>query len=103
PHFVKTNERKDRKTILFIRNLHFLHMRKHSCTGLATDQFAGSGKPFPSKNFLLLAAKYRINEADAAIIQAKLYPNPNFYLNQGLYNAETKKWLDFSETGETAL
>ena len=58
---------------------------------------------FLQKNFLLLAAKYRINEADAAIIQAKLYPNPNFYFNQGLYNPETKKWLDFSETGETAL
>jgi cobalt-zinc-cadmium efflux system outer membrane protein len=58
---------------------------------------------FLQKNFLLLAAKYRVNEADAAIIQAKLYPNPNFYINQGLYNPETKKWLDFSSTGETAL
>lgn len=58
---------------------------------------------FLQKNFLLLAAKYRVSEADAAIIQAKLYPNPNFYINQGLYNPETKKWLDLSSTGETAL
>jgi cobalt-zinc-cadmium efflux system outer membrane protein len=58
---------------------------------------------FLQKNFLLLAAKYRVSEADAAIIQAKLYPNPNFYINQGLYNPETKKWLDISSTGETAL
>lgn len=58
---------------------------------------------FLQKNFLLLAAKYRISEADAAIIQAKLYPNPNFSFEQGVYNQDTKKWLDFSSTGETAL
>ncbi|HEY1869846.1 MAG TPA: TolC family protein, partial [Chitinophagaceae bacterium] len=58
---------------------------------------------FLQKNFLLLAAKYRISEADAAVIQAKLYPNPNFSFEQGVYNQDTKKWFDFSSTGETAL
>src|SRR5215831_2339090 len=58
---------------------------------------------FLQKNFLLLAAKYRVSEADAAIIQAKLYPNPNFSFEQGVYNQDTKKWFDLSETGETAL
>jgi cobalt-zinc-cadmium efflux system outer membrane protein len=58
---------------------------------------------FLQKNFLLLAAKYRVSEADAAIIQAKLYPNPNFSFEQGVYNEDTKKWFDLSETGETAL
>ena len=33
---------------------------------------------FIQKNFLLLASKYQVSTADAAIIQAKLYPNPNF-------------------------
>ncbi|HEY2721559.1 MAG TPA: TolC family protein [Chitinophagaceae bacterium] len=58
---------------------------------------------FLQRNFLLLAAKYRINEADAAIIQARLYPNPNLSINQGVYNQDTKKWLDLSSTGETAV
>jgi cobalt-zinc-cadmium efflux system outer membrane protein len=60
-------------------------------------------KQFLEKNFSLLAAKYRVTEADAAIIQAKLYPNPNFSINQGVYNQDTKKWFDLSTTGETAL
>ena len=60
-------------------------------------------KQFLQKNFLLLAAKYRISEADAAIIQAKLYPNPNFSINQGMYNQDTRKWFDLSSTGETAV
>src|SRR5262249_23250275 len=58
---------------------------------------------FLQKNFLLLASKYQVNTADAAIIQAKLYPNPNFAIEQGVYNQDTKKWFDLSSTGETAL
>jgi len=58
---------------------------------------------FLQKNFLLLASKYQVSMADAAIIQAKLYPNPNFAVEQGVYNQDTKKWFDLSSTGETAL
>jgi len=58
---------------------------------------------FIQKNFLLLASKYQVSTADAAIIQAKLYPNPDFAIEQGVYNQDTKKWFDLSSTGETAL
>ena len=58
---------------------------------------------FLQKNFLLLASKYQVSTADAATIQAKLYPNPNFSIEQGVYNQDTKKWFDLSSTGETAL
>ena len=58
---------------------------------------------FIQRNFLLLASKYQVSTADAAIIQAKLYPNPNFAIEQGVYNQDTKKWFDLSSTGETAL
>ena len=60
-------------------------------------------KQFLQYNFLLLAAKYQVSAADAAIIQARLYPNPNFFVDQGVYNPETKKWFDLSSTGQTAL
>ena len=60
-------------------------------------------KQFIQKNFLLLAAKYRVSAADAAIIQARLYPNPNLSVDQGIYNPDTKKWVDLSSTGETAV
>ena len=60
-------------------------------------------KLFLEKNFDLLAAKYQIREADAAIIQAKLWDNPNLNLEQGVYNPETKNWFDVSSTGESAI
>jgi cobalt-zinc-cadmium efflux system outer membrane protein len=60
-------------------------------------------KQFLQSNFLLLAAKYQVSAADAAIIQAKLYPNPNFFIEQGAYNPDTKKWFDLSSTGQTAF
>jgi cobalt-zinc-cadmium efflux system outer membrane protein len=59
-------------------------------------------KQFLDRNFLLLAAKYQVSAADAAIIQAKLYPNPNLSIAQGAYNQETKKLFDLGSQGETA-
>ncbi|MGD0754049.1 MAG: TolC family protein [Bacteroidales bacterium] len=58
---------------------------------------------FLKNNFDLLAAKYQIAEADAAVIQAKLWDNPNLNFEQGAYNSNTKKWFDISESGETAV
>src|SRR5262249_180070 len=58
---------------------------------------------FLQKNFSLLASKYEISAADAAIVQAKLYPNPNFYIEQGAYNPETKKTFELGSKGETSL
>ncbi len=60
-------------------------------------------KLFLDKNFDLLAAKYQIKEADAAVIQAKLWANPNLSLEQGAYNPQDKKWFDVSGTGESAV
>jgi cobalt-zinc-cadmium efflux system outer membrane protein len=60
-------------------------------------------KLFLQNNFTLLAAKYEISVSDAAIIQAKLYPNPGIFIDQGLYNKSTGKWLDVSKTGQTAV
>jgi outer membrane protein, heavy metal efflux system len=58
---------------------------------------------FLKNNFDLLAAKYQIAEADAAIIQAKLWDNLNLNFEQGAYNNDTRKWFDISPTGETAV
>jgi cobalt-zinc-cadmium efflux system outer membrane protein len=58
---------------------------------------------FLKNNYDLLAARYQINEAEAALIQAKLWDNPNFSFELGAYNNDTKRWFDVSQTGETAL
>jgi cobalt-zinc-cadmium efflux system outer membrane protein len=60
-------------------------------------------KLFLERNFELLAAKYQINEADAAIIQAKLWDNPNLSIEQGVFDPTTRKWFDVTASGETAV
>jgi cobalt-zinc-cadmium efflux system outer membrane protein len=57
---------------------------------------------FLKNNFTLLAAKFEVSYSDALISQAKLYPNPNLFIDQGAYNHETEKWFDVSPTGQTA-
>jgi outer membrane protein, heavy metal efflux system len=58
---------------------------------------------FLQKNFFLLATKYQVSISDAAIIQARLYPNPTFSIDQGAYNQDTKKIFDLGNNGQTAL
>src|SRR5664279_3881839 len=60
-------------------------------------------KLFLENNFDLLASRDQVREADASVIQAKLWDNPSFSIEQGVYNQDTRKWFDFSPTGETAL
>lgn len=53
-------------------------------------------KQFIEKNLSLLAEKYNIDIAKAALIQAKLYSNPTLSYNGGLYNPEQRKIIDIS-------
>jgi cobalt-zinc-cadmium efflux system outer membrane protein len=58
---------------------------------------------FFKKNYYLLAARYQISEADAALMQAKLWDNPNFSLDKEAYNKPSGKWFLIPNTGEIAL
>ncbi|SFN00520.1 outer membrane protein, cobalt-zinc-cadmium efflux system [Chitinophaga sp. YR627] len=53
-------------------------------------------KQFLDKNLQLLAEKYNVSIAQAEIIQAKLYNNPNLTLSGNLYNPDRKKFFDVS-------
>lgn len=56
---------------------------------------------FLQKNLSLLAEKYNIKIAEAQIIQAKLFNNPNFQFAGNIFNPVQKKFLDISnQTGE---
>jgi cobalt-zinc-cadmium efflux system outer membrane protein len=57
-------------------------------------------KLFLDHNLQLLAQKYNVNATKALIIQARLYPNPNFNLTQGAYNTQTGKWFQTNSQGE---
>lgn len=52
------------------------------------------------KNFYLLAAHFEIDQAEAQVIQSKLYYNPTIYWNQEAYNRTTEKYLKASNQYE---
>ena len=58
---------------------------------------------FLVNNLHLLSAKYNISAAKALKIQAKVYPNPNIYVEQSLVNKQTRSDYDTdpSRTGST--
>lgn len=58
---------------------------------------------FMSNNLNLLAAKFNIDEAKAAVIQAKLWDNPSFQASFNAYNPERKKLFDVGINGEKAF
>jgi len=55
------------------------------------------------KNFYLLAAYYEINQAEAQVIQAKLFYNPTIYWNQEAYNKTEEKYLKASNQYELQI
>jgi cobalt-zinc-cadmium efflux system outer membrane protein len=59
-----------------------------------------------NRNLSLLAEKCNIDASRALIIQAGVFNNPSFTVNQSVYNTEYqinggRKWFDFSNNGET--
>ena len=57
---------------------------------------------FLKNNLQLLSQKYNVDATKALIIQAKLYPNPNFNFAQGAYNPQTGKWFEIGANAEEA-
>jgi len=57
---------------------------------------------FIANNLQLLAQKYNVDATKALIIQARLYPNPNFNVEQGAYDQVTGKWFETNSHGEEA-
>jgi cobalt-zinc-cadmium efflux system outer membrane protein len=61
-----------------------------------------AGNMFLDSNFLLLAQKYNIDAQKALVIQARLYPNPNFGISHGLYSGTLKQFFPLGPNDETA-
>lgn len=58
---------------------------------------------FLKNNLQLLAARFNIDGAKAAIHQAELWNNPNVAIEQNAYNQYTKRYFDASKTGNTEI
>ncbi|MBB6270204.1 cobalt-zinc-cadmium efflux system outer membrane protein [Pedobacter cryoconitis] len=54
---------------------------------------------FIKNNLSLIAGKYNIDNAKAQVITARLFDNPQIGFENGLYNPDSKKFLDISKDG----
>jgi cobalt-zinc-cadmium efflux system outer membrane protein len=54
---------------------------------------------FLKNNLSLLIQRYQIDQAQAGIITARLFNNPDFSIANVLYNPQTKKFFDMSHDG----
>ncbi|MBS7564439.1 TolC family protein [Mucilaginibacter sp. Bleaf8] len=55
---------------------------------------------FLKNNLSLIAQRYNIADAQAQVITAKLFNNPEIQLQHGLYNPTAKKFFDTSHEGQ---
>lgn len=55
------------------------------------------------KNFYLLAAYYEVGQAEAQVVQARLWYNPTITWNQEAYNIEQNKYLSARNQYETQI
>jgi cobalt-zinc-cadmium efflux system outer membrane protein len=55
------------------------------------------------KNFYLLAAYYEVGQAEAQVVQARLWYNPTVTWNQEAYNIEQNKYLSARNQYETQI
>jgi outer membrane protein TolC len=61
--------------------------------GQAEQQFLG-------RNLQLVAARFNLDAARAAVSQAGLWNNPNLSVEQNIHNQFTGRWFDVSASGK---
>src|SRR5260221_13865982 len=58
-------------------------------------------KMFLDSNLQLLAQRYNIDANKALVIQARLWPNPNFTIGHSIYSGEINKFFPTGNQDET--
>jgi cobalt-zinc-cadmium efflux system outer membrane protein len=66
-------------------------------------QLPEAEKMFLDSNFQLLAQRYNIDAQQALVLQARLYPNPNFAISHGLYSAQLRQFFPTGINDETTM
>ncbi len=74
--------------------LTFLPARGQDTLKLTLEQ---AQERFVQKNFVLIAQKFNVNIAEAGVEQAKLWYNPNLFVETNLYNGYTHKFLPYGK------
>ena len=60
-------------------------------------------KMFLDSNFQLLAQRYNVDATQALVIQARLWPNPNFQIGHTLYSGALRQWFPTGANDETTV
>jgi outer membrane protein, heavy metal efflux system len=68
--------------------------------GIGLDQAEAR---FLQRNLQLLAGRLNVDASRAAIVQARLWNNPNLSIEQNIYNPQTKQYFDFTRDGNTEI
>ena len=63
----------------------------------------GAEKMFLDSNLQLLAQRYNVDANQALVIQAKLWPNPNFQVGHTLYSGALHQFFPTGVNDETTL
>jgi outer membrane protein TolC len=58
---------------------------------------------FVKNNLMLLASKFQIDTKKAGIIQARLYANPNIFIEQNVFNDRTDRYFDTTRNGQSVI
>src|SRR5271167_1518222 len=66
-------------------------------------QLPEAEKMFLDSNLQLLAQRYNIDANQALVIQARLWPNPNFSVGHTLYSAQLHQFFPTGPNDETTL
>jgi cobalt-zinc-cadmium efflux system outer membrane protein len=60
-------------------------------------------KMFLDSNYQLLAQRYNVDANQALVIQARLWPNPNFQIGHTLYSGTLHEWFPLGANDETTM
>jgi cobalt-zinc-cadmium efflux system outer membrane protein len=69
----------------------------------ATITLDRAEEQFLKNNLQLLAARFGVSAAEAAVCQAGLWSNPNISIEQNAYNRFTNRYFDVTKTGNTDI
>ena len=60
-------------------------------------------KTFLEKNYVLLAQRYNVNLAEASVKQARLWANPNFFIQSNFYNPQTGRFFQYGQNSPNEI
>jgi outer membrane protein, heavy metal efflux system len=81
----------------------FIFVLQGHCTDTLKVTLEDAEKAFLSKNLILLANRYGVEEQKAFTYQTSLWDNPHVHFEIGAYNPQTNEYFDPTKTGQQLI